>query len=60
MGYIANIPLRFGDGIIEPGEEVPVERGRSYASMLRLGQITIVRDREPDTDAAPRRRRTSE
>ena len=44
MGYIANVPLKFGHGFIMPGESVPVQRGRNYASMLRLGQITLVRD----------------
>lgn len=48
MGYMANVPLRFGDGIIQPGERVPVERGRNYPLMLRLNQISVV----PETRAA--------
>lgn len=31
--------LRFGDGYLEPGDEVPWEPGRNYVSMLYLGQI---------------------
>lgn len=39
MGYVATRRLRFGDGWIEPGETVPEEEGRNYASLLALGHI---------------------
>lgn len=44
MGYMATVPLRFGDGHIMPGEPVPVEQGRNYASLLRRGAIAVVSD----------------
>lgn len=37
--YVARKPLRFGDRTLQPGESVPVEPGRDYRLMLRLGQI---------------------
>ncbi|GGR68186.1 hypothetical protein GCM10008959_32850 [Deinococcus seoulensis] len=40
--FIARKPLRFGDRILQPGESVPVELGRDYRLMLRLGQITEI------------------
>jgi|GEM_PF-3264511 len=39
MPYIAKRRLRFGDGWIEPGEPVPEEEGRNYASLLTHGHI---------------------
>lgn len=38
-GYVAVTRLRWGEGYIEAGDPVPVEEGRNYASLLRLGRI---------------------
>jgi hypothetical protein len=46
-GFVALLPIRFGDEILEPGDEVPVERGRNYPQMMRLGQIAVVRESKP-------------
>ena len=43
-GFIAILPIRFGDKWLQPGDPVPMERGRNYGSMVRLGQIAEVRD----------------
>lgn len=37
--YVALKRLTFGDEVLEPGDEVPIEEGRNYRQMLRLGQI---------------------
>lgn len=47
-GFIANVPLRFGDGWLHPGESVPVEPGRNYRAMLQRGQISAVADKDED------------
>lgn len=42
--YFAAVPgLLFGDRELEVGEPYPVEDGRDYAGMLRLGQISALR-----------------
>ena len=51
-GYIAVARLRWGDGYIEPGELVPVEEGRNYTSLLRLGRIARVQDLQLSDDQA--------
>jgi hypothetical protein len=43
MAYIAQRALRWGDGYLEPGDPVPEEEGRSYASLLALGHIVEVK-----------------
>lgn len=50
MAYVATRRLRFGDGWIEPGEPVPVEEGRNYASLLTLGHIAEVKATEQMSD----------
>lgn len=48
MPYIALKRLRWGNGYIEPGEAVPEgEAGRSYANMVRLGEISAVASGAP-------------
>lgn len=42
MAYVATRTLKFGDGWIQPGEEVPEEEGRNYRSLLNLGHIQEV------------------
>jgi len=37
--YVALKQLRLGDRTIQPGEDVPIEPGRSYHQMVSLGQI---------------------
>ena len=37
--YVALQPLRLGERMVQPGEQVPVIPGRSYHQMLSLGQI---------------------
>jgi hypothetical protein len=58
MGYIANVPLRFGDGWIHPGESVPVEPGRNYRALLQRGEISLHADKDQDA-AGPRGRVSS-
>jgi hypothetical protein len=58
--YVALRPLRFGRRVIEPGDPVPVERGRNYDSMLRLGQIALAQrkiDVRPAELRGPRARK---
>lgn len=50
MAYIATRRLRWGDGWIEPGESVPEEEGRSYASLLALGHIVESKTAEQMSD----------
>ncbi|MFC4636987.1 hypothetical protein [Deinococcus hohokamensis] len=50
--YVALKPMRFGSQDLQPGDPVPVERGRDYRLMLRLKQIAEV---QPGTVAAPQR-----
>lgn len=50
MGYVATRRLRFGDGWIEPGEPVPVEEGRNYASLLAHGHIVEAKATENMSD----------
>jgi hypothetical protein len=38
--YVALKQLRWGDGWLEPGDEVPIEPGRRYGAMVRHGQIS--------------------
>ena len=40
--YVARKAFRFGDRTLRIGESVPVEPGRDYRLMLRLGQITEI------------------
>jgi len=40
--YVALLPIRFGDTVLEPGEVVPVEEGRRYDLMVMLGEIKEV------------------
>jgi hypothetical protein len=44
MAFIALARLRFGEGWIEPGEQVPVEPGRAYDAMVQRGEIALVPD----------------
>jgi hypothetical protein len=37
--YVATRRLKWGGGWIEPGQEVPQEQGRNYASLVRHGEI---------------------
>lgn len=37
--YVATQKLRWGSEWIEPGQEVPQERGRNYGSLVRNGMI---------------------
>ena len=37
MPFIALKPLKVGEDTILPGEEVPVEEGRDYDVMIRVG-----------------------
>lgn len=37
--YVATKRLHWGDEWIEVGEEVPSEKGRNYASLVRHGDI---------------------
>ena len=39
--YVATKKLRWGDTWIEPGQELPHELGRNYASLLRRGDVRI-------------------
>lgn len=45
--YIAAKRLKVGDRMVEPGEEVHMDRGRNYNMMVRLGQVTVVPKRGP-------------
>jgi hypothetical protein len=57
-GFVAVLPIRFGGRMLEPGDRVPVEPGRNYSSMVRLGQIVAVRDdEESGSERAPARSR---
>lgn len=40
--YVALKPLRFGTQALQPGDPVPMEAGRNYVQMLRLGQIAEI------------------
>ncbi|MFD2609554.1 hypothetical protein ACFSR9_08900 [Deinococcus taklimakanensis] len=40
--FVALKPFRFGTGVLQPGDPVPVEAGRDYRLMQRLGQIAPV------------------
>ena len=40
--YVALKSLRFGNQALQPGDPVPVEAGRNYVQMLRLGQIAEI------------------
>ena len=40
--FVALKPFRFGAGVLQPGDPVPVEAGRDYRLMQRLGQIAPV------------------
>jgi hypothetical protein len=54
MPYIARKPLKWGkDHWIQPGEEVPVEPGRNYAIMLRVGEIEFSQKRGAKASAPP-------
>lgn len=44
MAFIALARLRFGDGWIDPGGNVPVEPGRAYDQMVHRGEIALVPD----------------
>jgi hypothetical protein len=37
MAFIALKPIRVGEDTILPGEEIPVEDGRDYDVMIRVG-----------------------
>jgi hypothetical protein len=50
MSYVALRRLRWGDDWIEPGEPVPEEEGRSYASLLAHGHIAEVKAAEEMSD----------
>lgn len=39
MAFVALKRLRFGDGYLLPGDEVPIEDGRNYDAALHLGEI---------------------
>lgn len=49
MGFVAIQPLKFGDGWLQPGEPVPVEKGRNYRMMLQRGEIAAVADENDET-----------
>ena len=59
-GFIAIQPIRFGDKVLQPGDEVPVEPGRNYASMLRLHQIASAVVHDASAPKRGRARRGSE
>lgn len=40
--YVAVVPMRWGDSSLSPGDEIPIEAGRNYASMIRQGLIQSV------------------
>jgi hypothetical protein len=40
--YIALQEIRWGDGWLQPGDEVPLEDGRNYGSLIRHGKISQV------------------
>lgn len=52
VAYIAVDRLIWGDGHIEPGQPVPVEEGRNYAGLLRLGKIARTQAMSDDQMAA--------
>jgi hypothetical protein len=37
--YVAVRHIRFGDGMLKPGDPVPVEPGRDYGVMVHQGDI---------------------
>ncbi len=37
--YVATRHLRWGDGWLDAGDEVPQEAGRNYAALVRRGDI---------------------
>lgn len=39
--YVAIRPLKFGGVSLQPGDPLPLEKGRSYHQMLSLGQIAL-------------------
>lgn len=39
MPFIALKRLNFGDSVIDPGQEVPLEPGRDYDLMKRSGEV---------------------
>lgn len=51
-GYVALRRIRFGERFLEPGDEVPVQRGRNYGLMVRTGQVAEVRDPKARSSAA--------
>lgn len=51
MRYVALKHLKWGDTMIAPGESVPDEEGRSYASLLRTKRIAKVPDSAEMGDA---------
>jgi hypothetical protein len=52
--FVALKTLKWGDGWLQPGDEVPMEDGRRYGSMVRHGMISQVV--EPAEKPAGRRR----
>lgn len=50
MAFIAQRRLRWGDGHLEPGDPVPEEEGRNYASLLALGHIVEVKATQEMSD----------
>jgi pyruvate/2-oxoglutarate dehydrogenase complex dihydrolipoamide acyltransferase (E2) component len=50
MRYVALKHLKWGDEMIAPGDTVPEEEGRNYASLLRSGRIAEVKETEQMTD----------
>lgn len=51
--YVARKAFRFGDRTLQIGESVPVEPGRDYRLMLRLGQIAEIPQAAASAPAAP-------
>jgi pyruvate/2-oxoglutarate dehydrogenase complex dihydrolipoamide acyltransferase (E2) component len=51
MRYVALKHLKWGDTMIAPGESVPDEEGRNYASLLRTKRIAKVPDSAEMGDA---------
>lgn len=50
MAYVARVHLTWGEGTIAPGEPVPEEEGRDYASLVRAGRIAEVHAPEEMSD----------
>jgi hypothetical protein len=57
MPFVALKPIRFREGEILPGEEVPVEPGRDYEVMQRVGDV-VWTEKADDTPVRRARKKT--